>query len=131
MAEKPTAGELYKAKVVLEADVVAAVEAVLAGRATDQHPLADGYSFSLGRHLSGKLEAERSRVVVDAVRGRPPVPTDRPVTMPPDPADLLVAVVGGEVGGTLEGLGPRQGHGCRIAERARPRKSPTRRTGRG
>lgn len=47
MAENPTTGELYKAKAILEADVMAAVEAVLAGRATDQHPLADGYTIDL------------------------------------------------------------------------------------
>ena len=47
MAENPTAGGLYKAKVILEADVMAAVEAVLAGRPTDQHPLADGYTIDL------------------------------------------------------------------------------------
>ena len=47
MANDPTFGDLFKAKAIFEADVVAAVEAVLAGRATDRHPLADGYTIDL------------------------------------------------------------------------------------
>ena len=44
---RQTVCELYKAKAILEADVVAAFEVVLAGRATNRHPLADSYTIDL------------------------------------------------------------------------------------
>ena len=69
MAEKPTTGELYKAKTIFEADLEAAVEAVLAGRATDQHLLAGGYTIDL---VAASLTRSPRRVSPSKV---PPLPT--------------------------------------------------------
>ena len=72
-------------------------------------------SFSLGRHLSRNLEAEHSRVVLDAVRAPPPPASDRAELMLPDPADRLFVIVSGEVGAGLKGVRPREGHGRRVS----------------
>jgi hypothetical protein len=47
MATNPTVSELFKAKVVTDDDVNAAVEAVLSDLATESYPLTDGYALDL------------------------------------------------------------------------------------
>lgn len=47
MAENPTTGELYKAKAILEADVVAAVDAFMADPTTTLFVFGDGYQVDL------------------------------------------------------------------------------------
>jgi hypothetical protein len=47
MAENPTTGELYKAKAILEADVVAAVDAFMADPTTTLFVFGDGYRLDL------------------------------------------------------------------------------------
>ena len=66
MAENPTTGELFKAKVILEADVVAAVEAVFAGQATDAYPIKDGYTLDLLAAIEGN-PAARAGLVAEGV----------------------------------------------------------------
>jgi hypothetical protein len=43
MTENPTTGDLYKAKAILEADVVAAVDAFMADPTTTAFLFGDGY----------------------------------------------------------------------------------------
>jgi hypothetical protein len=52
MAENPTTGELYKAKVILEADVQAAVDAFMADPATTTFLFGDGYQIDLAEAVS-------------------------------------------------------------------------------
>jgi hypothetical protein len=47
MADNPTTGELYKAKVVTEADIVAAVDAFIADPTTTLFVLGAGYRLDL------------------------------------------------------------------------------------
>jgi hypothetical protein len=47
MAENLTTGELYKAKAILEADVVAAVDAFMADPTTTAFLFGDGYQIDL------------------------------------------------------------------------------------
>lgn len=49
MAENPTTGELYKAKAILEADVVAAVDAFMADPTTTLFVFGDGYRINLAQ----------------------------------------------------------------------------------
>ena len=55
------------------------------------------------------------RIHGDAVRAPQPPAFDRAELMLPDPADVLVAIAGDEVGAGLEGVGPGEGHACGIA----------------
>lgn len=43
----PTVGELFKAEVVTDEQVIAPAEAYLAVPGTTAHPIADGYTFDL------------------------------------------------------------------------------------
>ncbi|KQO76406.1 hypothetical protein [Methylobacterium sp. Leaf88] len=52
MAENPTTGELYKAKVILEADVQAAVDAFMADPSTTAFLFGDGYRIDLAEAVS-------------------------------------------------------------------------------
>lgn len=47
MTQNPTTGELYKAKAILEADVVAAVEAFMTDQNTTAFLFGDGYQIDL------------------------------------------------------------------------------------
>lgn len=47
MADNPTTGDLFKAKLVTNDEVDRAVEVVLSGAATDVHALAGGYTLDL------------------------------------------------------------------------------------
>ena len=47
MAEKPTTGELYKAKALIEDDVAAAVDAFMAAPSTTDFLFGDGYRIDL------------------------------------------------------------------------------------
>ncbi|CAO4140615.1 hypothetical protein LPLAFNJD_LOCUS736 [Methylorubrum aminovorans] len=49
----PTVGELFKAKVVTDEQVNAAVEAYLAKPETNAHPIADGYVLDLAAAVAG------------------------------------------------------------------------------
>ena len=52
MAENPTAGELYKAKAILEADVVAAVDAFMADPTLTTFLMGEGYALDLHAAVS-------------------------------------------------------------------------------
>jgi len=52
MAENPTTSELYKAKSILEADVVAAVEAFMADPTTTAFLFGDDYQIDLADAVS-------------------------------------------------------------------------------
>ncbi|POR42688.1 hypothetical protein [Methylobacterium sp. V23] len=52
MAENPTTGDLYKAKAILDADVVAAVEAFMADPTTTAFLFSDGYRIDLAEAVS-------------------------------------------------------------------------------
>ena len=52
MAENPTTSELYKAKSILEADVVAAVDAFMADPTTTAFLFGDGYQIDLADAVS-------------------------------------------------------------------------------
>lgn len=52
MAENPTTSELYKAKSILEADVVAAVEAFMVDPTTTAFLFGDGYQIDLADAVS-------------------------------------------------------------------------------
>lgn len=52
MAENPTTGEHYKAKAILEADVVAAVDAFMADPTTTAFLFGDGYQIDLSEAVS-------------------------------------------------------------------------------
>lgn len=47
MAERPTTGELYKAKAILEYDLIAAVDAYMADRTTGEFALGNAYTLNL------------------------------------------------------------------------------------
>ena len=57
MAENPTTGELYKAKSILEADVVAAVDAFMADPSTTAFLFGDGYQIDLAASVSASTFA--------------------------------------------------------------------------
>jgi hypothetical protein len=63
MAENPTTGELYKAKAILEADVVAAVEAFMADPTTTLFVFGGGYRLDLAAAVRASNFA--SLVVLD------------------------------------------------------------------
>jgi len=52
MAENPTTGELFKANSILEADVVAAVDAFMADPTTTALMFGDGYRIDLAEAVS-------------------------------------------------------------------------------
>jgi len=52
MAENPTTGELFKAKSILEADVVAVVDAFMADPTTTAFLFGDGYQIDLAEAVS-------------------------------------------------------------------------------
>lgn len=52
MAENPTTGDLYKTKAILEADVVAAVDAFMADPTTTAFLFGDGYRIDLAEAVS-------------------------------------------------------------------------------
>jgi len=52
MPENPTTGDLFKAKAILEADVVAAVDAFMADPTTTAFLFGDGYQINLADAVS-------------------------------------------------------------------------------
>jgi hypothetical protein len=52
MAENPTTGDLYKAKAILDADIVATVDAFMAEPTTTTFLFGDGYRIDLAEAVS-------------------------------------------------------------------------------